>query len=208
MASGKRQPDSRGPSALAWSLLKGFPCSSGPRPSYRSHVALLFLLVVGGDACSSGPPVGSNDGGKGGAGGGGGSSDAGGQSGTTGEGGTTGQGGTAGSTGIGGSGGSGTGGATTRTCPAVIQFQAPCNVAPDVICTVPQTVCLPAGCQGNFQSFCQCNGVWSCPSYECFGPCDGGGGTGGGGTGGGGTGGTGPGGAGGRGGAGGTRPVP
>ena len=97
----------------------------GPRPSYRSHVALLFLLVVGGDACSSGPPVGSNDGGKGGAGGGGGSSDAGGQSGTTGEGGTTGQGGTAGSTGIGGSGGSGTGGATTRTCPAVISSRRP-----------------------------------------------------------------------------------
>ena len=69
---------------------------------------------------------------------------------------------------------SGTGGATTRTCPVVIQLQAPRNVAPDVICTVPQTVCLPVGCP-EIPELRSMQRRWSRSSEERFGPCDGGG---------------------------------
>jgi hypothetical protein len=138
-------------------------------------LSLLFLLVLMGNACQS--PAPSPDGGSNG--GEGGRADSGEQGGSGGGGGTGGADGTgtggAGGTGTGGAGGTGTGGATSRTCPATITNQAACSVAPDVPCAIPQSVCLPAGCQGSFTASCSCNGVWRCAYWECFASCSTGG---------------------------------
>jgi len=110
---------------------------------------LMFLAV---DGCESSPPTCAGSctgaGGRGGAGGGG----------------------TSGSAGTGGSGGSGGGGgATSPECPTVIQSGTACSVAADVTCTISETVCLPAGCHGDYPRICSCRGgTWMCLSFECI----------------------------------------
>jgi hypothetical protein len=62
----------------------------------------------------------------------------------------------------------------SHECPASIAANEACNVDPNVACSIPQSICPPAGCYGSFSASCQCRaGHWICAFWECFAPCQG-----------------------------------